>query len=100
MRILNWLLPDANKTKFLLGMIVGFFLALWAWGYMSGIRQQYLFLDNRLLALQGQLERLEEIHFATLQGQLERLEGHLKELEQFTAGEGQRQGDRSQASSP
>jgi hypothetical protein len=59
MRILEWIFPDANAMKFLLGMIAGFFLALWAWGYMSGIREEFVELDAKLVALEGHLETIE-----------------------------------------
>lgn len=59
MDIVKWIFPEANAMKFLLGMIAGFFLALWAWGYMSGVREKFVQLDAKLIAVEAHLETIE-----------------------------------------
>jgi hypothetical protein len=58
MRLLSAILPDSDTMKFLLGMIVGFFFALWAWGSLSGVREQFVVLDSRLVELRRELNAL------------------------------------------
>lgn len=57
-RVLRAILPDSDTLKFLMGMILGFFLALWAWGSLSGVRDQFVVLDSRLVELRRELDAL------------------------------------------
>lgn len=76
MKLLHAILPDSDTMKSLFGMMIGFFLALWAWGYMSGVREKFVVLDSELVVLHNQLNAL-----TTQLARLEKLYAHLQAFE-------------------